>query len=479
MEKINRINIMNSNLRRYIRIFTTLSGAIGLGLIIGVLCSVNSLHMNLLQFTVLLCMMFISLYLSIFRQNQLLPFIVLTWALSPEVRRIIDWLFRTYSEVSIISILPHCISLTLLIPIIKNIGLINKRVKVISIIMGVTLAYGFIIGFPRYGMSSLFELLNYAVPFLIFIYINVCNLDNDVRNRWLRSISFIGVLVSVYGIYQYLILPEWDQFWMLNAGMKSIGAPEPQNFRLFSTINSPGPTGAFLGIALAIMTVNAKWRAFGLIGMMLVGFALLLTLVRSGWIAYIVIILAYLFRSQLKNKMMLLAVLAVIGLAYQFLLPILPGASSITSRVSTLSSLEEDHSFNERISFASNILSSIKENPIGRGLGSTGISSKISNNSGVVTSFDNGFLNIFYTFGLPLGLALIATLCYLAVYFFKLSRIEKEYSSLSFAISVAILFLLTGSNIIPGIAGVLLWLIIGLTFISTTKHGETELRRAH
>ena len=52
---------------------------------------------------------------------------------------------------------------------------------------------------------------------------------------------------------------------------------------------------------------------------------------------------------------------------------------------------------------------------------------------------------------------------------FKLSRIEKEFSSLSFAIIVAILFLLTGSNIIPGIAGVLLWLIIGLTFISTTK----------
>ena len=119
MEKVNRINTMNSSFRNIIPISLTLSGAIILGLIIGVLCSVSSLHMNLLQFTILLFMILISLYLSIYRQNQLLPFIVLVWALSPEVRRIIDWLFSTYSEVSIISILPHCVSLTLLIPIIK------------------------------------------------------------------------------------------------------------------------------------------------------------------------------------------------------------------------------------------------------------------------------------------------------------------------------------------------------------------------
>ncbi|OAB46225.1 O-antigen ligase family protein [Paenibacillus glacialis] len=474
MEEIDGRHALKFGVRKYISILITLTVAIILGLVVGIVSTVSSLHMELVQFTILLNCMFIAFYINIYKENILLPYVILIWALSPEIRRVVDWLFHTYSEVSIISVIPYCVSLILLVPILRNKSLLNRRIKFIAIIMGVTLTYGFCIGFLKYGMASVFDFLNYAVPFLVLIYVNVCGLNIDVRNRWLKNFSYLGVFVAAYGIYQYLVLPQWDEFWMINADMNSIGTPEPLNFRLFSTINSPGPTGLFLAFSLAIMIVQKKWRAFGLVGMMIVAFALLLTLVRSGWIAFIVLILAYLIRSQLKNKIMLIALLAVIGLAYQFILPMLPGASSITSRIETLNSLEGDHSFNERLSFSTNILSDIIRNPIGKGLGSTGLGTKISNNSSDFVTFDNGYLNIFYTFGLPLGLALIATLFYLAIYFYKSSGKEKVFFPISFAAIVASLFLLSGSNIIQGISGVIVWFIAALAFISPPQHEQNK-----
>jgi len=368
--------------------------------------------------------------------------------------------------------MPYCVSLALLLPIIKNIKLIDHRISLISKIMGVALIYGFCIGFLKYGLASVYDLLNYIVPFLVLIYVNVSHFDSDVRDKWLRGFSYLAVIVAAYGIYQYTVLPPWDKFWMVNADMNSIGLAEPQNFRIFSFLNSPGPAGVFLGAALAIMTVQKKWRAFGIIGIMIVAFALLLTLVRVGWIAYIIMVIAYFIRSHIKNKIQLLALAVILTLAYVFVLPILPGANIVASRINTFGSLEEDHSLNERLSFSSNILSEVLANPVGMGLGSSGQGVKLTQNADTLVAFDNGYLNLVYTFGLPLGLAITTTFGYLFVNLFKLSKREKVYSPISFAAISAILFLLFASNILRGLTGFILLFIISLAYIPKSSNRE-------
>ncbi|WP_052675993.1 O-antigen ligase family protein [Paenibacillus sp. IHBB 10380] len=472
MERIFGISTLRPGIRMFLYGLIKLAGVIALGSIVGVAGSIDSLHMKLLEFTFLLLSMLISLQIYAYRSNLLLPYSLLIWVVSPEIRRLMDWSFQLYSDTSIISLIPYCVSLTILLPIIKNIKLIDRRISFISKIMGVALLYGFCIGFLKYGLASVYDLLNYIVPFLVLIYVNVSCFDRDVRAKWLRSFSYLAVIIAAYGIYQYTVLPPWDKFWMVNAEMNSIGLPESQNFRVFSFLNSPGPAGVFFGLALAIMTVQKKWRGFGIIGMMIVAFALLLTLVRVGWIAYIIMVIAYFIRSHIRNKIQLLLLCVIILSAYIFILPILPGANNVTSRINTFGSLEEDHSFNERMSFSSNILSEVLANPVGRGLGSSGQGVKLTQNADTLAAFDNGYLNLFYTFGLPLGLAITISLGYLFVNLFKLSKTEKVYSPISFAAISAVLFLLFASNILRGLSGFILLFIISLAYIPKSSNGE-------
>jgi putative inorganic carbon (HCO3(-)) transporter len=472
VERIFGISTLRSRIRILLSGLTKLTGVIVLGSILGVAGSIGSLHMKLLEITFLLLSMFISLHIYAYRPNLLLPYSLLIWVVSPEIRRLMDWSFQSYSDTSIISLMPYCVSLALLLPIIKNIKLIDHRISLISKIMGVALIYGFCIGFLKYGLASVYDLLNYIVPFLVLIYVNVSHFDSDVRDKWLRGFSYLAVIVAAYGIYQYTVLPPWDKFWMVNADMNSIGLAEPQNFRIFSFLNSPGPAGVFLGAALAIMTVQKKWRAFGIIGIMIVAFALLLTLVRVGWIAYIIMVIAYFIRSHIKNKIQLLALAVILTLAYVFVLPILPGANIVASRINTFGSLEEDHSLNERLSFSSNILSEVLANPVGMGLGSSGQGVKLTQNADTLVAFDNGYLNLVYTFGLPLGLAITTTFGYLFVNLFKLSKREKVYSPISFAAISAILFLLFASNILRGLTGFILLFIISLAYIPKSSNRE-------
>lgn len=471
MERIFGLNA--SDLPAGLKRFVLLTGVIILGSLVGIAGATGSLHMRLLEFTLLLLSMMAALRIYFKRPHALVPYALLIWVVSPELRRLLDWSFRSYTDTSLISLIPYCVSLIMLIPIIQNIRRLDRRVGLLLKILGAALIYGFAVGFLKYGFSSVFDLLNYVVPFLVPAYVSVSRFDRDVRDQWLRSFGYLAVIVAAYGIYQYMVLPPWDQFWMISSEMKSIGPAEAQKFRVFSLLNSPGPAGVFLAVALAIMTVQKKWRAFGVAGLLIVAFALLLTLVRVGWIAYVVMIFAYFLRSQLKSKLQLLTLGIVIVLAYQFLLPVLPGASQVASRIDTFGSLEEDHSFNERLQFSTHIFSSVLANPVGMGLGSSGLGAKLTQNSDALTVFDNGYLNLFYTFGLPLGLGIIFLLGYLFVYLYKTSRMDRLYSPISLAAISAMLFLLFASNVLRGLSGFILMLVISIAFMpKASNRGE-------
>ncbi|WP_164775345.1 MULTISPECIES: O-antigen ligase family protein [Paenibacillus] len=445
-------------------------------LIIGYLAAVHDYYAGLWQLSIVMALTLIGWFIQQVKPVLYLPYLLAVWAIYPELRRLLDWSFGAYSETPILSTAPLFVSLVMLIPIVKNFRKLSKTVLRIETIALSVLLYGFLIGIIQYGgIAASFDLINYATPLLIIAYVNVSPFQSQTRDWLLKGFAYIAVLVALYGIYQYFLIPPWDKFWMIHSEMLSIGKPEPLKVRVFSTLNSPGPAGVFFGFALAVMTMNKKWRALGLIGMVIVAFGFLLTLVRSSWIALAAMILVYFLQAKSTHKFKLLTILVVLFLCYQFILPGLPGAETITNRFDTFGNLNEDVSYNDRLAFSTFILDSISVNPMGNGLGSTGLSAKLNENAMQV--FDNGFLNIFYTFGLPGGLAFLGFLIYLSILALKREKQSSQYYHLAFASMAGAAVLLMSNNFLPGSGGACLWFLVSMIFLRGEKEKYENLLR--
>ena len=190
---------------------------------------------------------------------------------------------------------------------------------------------------------------------------------------------------------------------MKGADMGSIGRPEPLEVRVFSTFASPGPAGMFLALALLPMMLDRRWRApLGWLGVLVAASGLLLTSVRTSWLMLLVAVLAFAALGEGRQRTRALLGVVIVVAAAVFIAPFLPGGEVLANRISTLTSVGGDQSFHERLAFSQHILAEVLNHPQGFGLGSSGIAMKAAGTaSGSDVMFDNGFLNLLYTFGVP------------------------------------------------------------------------------
>lgn len=90
-------------------------------------------------------------------------------------------------------------------------------------------------------------------------------------------------------------------------------------------------------------------------------------------------LLMYVGTSPSKGKWKTLIQLVFVAAALFWVVPKLPGAEGLVARVETLSSVQEDHSYNERLSLWQNMLPMVAANPVGQGIGSVGQGTKLGN----------------------------------------------------------------------------------------------------
>ena len=255
---------------------------------------------------------------------------------------------------------------------------------------------------------------------------------------------------------------------MTNSGMNSIGQPMPLKIRVFSTLNSPGPAANFLAFALVPMLFQRKWRGpFGFVGTLVVASALGITLVRSAWLMALVGVIVYILQAKKVNRRRALMWLAIAAVGVYFVLPHLPGADTIINRGQTFGNLAQDDSANARLKFTLSFFPELLHNPLGTGFGSTGVATKLSNGGelGQYGNFDNGVLDLFYTFGIPFGLFYFRSE-WLVLKDMIRARSTMFVSGAHKAIAVAMLIAmnleLLSYNNFPGIGGMLLWYIVSL-----------------
>lgn len=430
-------------------------------------------YIVLAQVILLISMAVLGMFLAYLRSGLFIIYLLALWGSMPGIRRVSDWILGEYQSISLLSIAPLLVTATIIFSFMhKKLTFSSEQKKIIYCFFGAFI-YAFAIGIVQHRGSAIYEMANYIIPFLLFIFsATLSKHETKCRDLWLSSLSNIAVFVSIYGWIQYFYLPEWDKFWMENVEMNSIGIAEPMSFRIFSTLNSPGPFALFLSIAIVPMIVEKKWRGiFGWVGVFVVLSALAISLVRSSWIFSFVAIMVYiLFSRSIWRKIKYIGLITIVAITLINIINLIPGTAEINERFSTLGNLEEDTSFNARLNFTIEMSKNILKNPLGNGFGSSGVSTKLGNDGslGENGNFDNGILNVFFTFGWAGGALFFTGLILLfQMLRRKLVKVPSQQSNyqLGIAMIIALLISLLGFNSIPGIGGFLIWFIISMSFM--------------
>jgi hypothetical protein len=299
-------------------------------------------------------------------------FVFWLWFLSPLVRRIADY-YGGWQDQSLILLTPYLVSALVLTRVIDwalHPHAPRPRVAGMSVLL--LAAAGVALGVP-FGVfksvnAAMVEMLNYFLPLLFGWYVATSgDHAQDIGRALSATFSRAAVVIGGYGVYQFTAAPPWDANWIINTEMTTVGAPEPFGIRVFSTMHSPGVLGFFLVFGLALWI--ARPVASGLPGAALSAATLVLSLVRSAWLAFaattILVVASLKPKQQVKAIVFATAMTLVTG---AFVLT--PEMSQIFgNRFSTMQRLDDDESAVSRWQGHVAMLDFIVREPLGLGVG--------------------------------------------------------------------------------------------------------------
>jgi hypothetical protein len=274
-----------------------------------------------------------------------------------------------------------------------------------------------------------------------------------------------GVLATAaYGLIQFVDPPAWDRVWVINSEMSSIGVPVPFLIRVFSTLNAPGPYAVFLIFGVLIgLPAPQRWKFLALaLGLT----ALLLTKTRSAWGAFLIGALVLQFRQPLRNLPRQWIALAVVLLLAAPAITHPRVLRAVSGRAASLSKIEEDRSYNDRLVITQFVVQRLKHNVVGEGLGQLGSAGKLQVSNGrkiSVTALDSGVLEIFSVMGWMGGTLFTFALFGVLIPIARERRkgrdpIANGAAAAAIAIMIAALF----GNVFNGVSGVMFWSAVGL-----------------
>src|ERR1700722_17606613 len=108
--------------------------------------------------------------LASMRSRWLLSYLMVTWAMGREVRRINDWMTGGFQSITLCSLIPMAATMALLIPILEAPLRASKRVRLGLNLVFFALVYGTLVGLVVNGISAVFEGTGRLLPFLFVPY---------------------------------------------------------------------------------------------------------------------------------------------------------------------------------------------------------------------------------------------------------------------------------------------------------------------
>lgn len=392
-----------------------------------------------------------------------LAFMWASWLFIPFVRRLLDWGVGN-TERDILSLAPFVLTALAGLLALRR-AVPAHRGLVIPALAGLALLVGVPAGLAQPAALA-FALLSYgAVLLALFIgHADAREADDHPLGTLGRTLLATMPVIAIYGIGQYYLLRSipWDIYWVETSGIRSLLSPEPDYLRVFSTLNSPLPAAAVLGVALLVW-IAASWRglfpfANGILG----SIALALTYVRSVWLGIaaggLVYLLASRSRAALQKTLVTAAVaVAIFAVGWSF-----PTVQAVIRRALSLTTLETDVSAQDRFELIDKVAPAATslDTPLGHGLGQAGLASDLGGES-PLASADNGYLAILYQTG-PLGFALMMlVLGILVLLAIRGLRRGGRGTALELALLAYFLVLEFFNDTLYGVRGAMLWYAAG------------------
>lgn len=346
-------------------------------------------------------------YFFLTGSSFLIDYLVWVTVLNRGIRRYVDWLGGAFNPFSPISLTPLIISGFIFLMFVRNYRTLPPSLQRIFRLFGIALAIGFAVGFVRNQFAAVYALAEYVAPLSILGCAAIANGNERILDRWVKSVGWAAVAVSVYGWYQYYTIPAWDAFWVRAVGFEGyLGELKPTKMTVFSTMSERGVLAGFLTFAVIPMIVSRRWRnALGWISVVLILATILVTYVRTAVITVGLAAILFPVLNRGKNTVQILLLLCVAAVAGNFLLNRTPSSGAIGKRLSSIGSITSDGSFQGRIAIANYGIGALLKNPLGTGLGSTGLAGRVNTGEADAGSSigDNGYFEILFAFGLVGG----------------------------------------------------------------------------
>ena len=192
--------------------------------------------------------------------------------------------------------------------------------------------------------------------------------------------------------------------------------------------------------------------------------ALSLSLVRTSWLCLCVVVLIYLlFQTPakfLKNTVILL----LVACSCFGILTVSPFYSKISERLTSLANISSDVSFKARRSSYNSQTSYALNNMLGDGLGTTGLSVKLSIRKSLEMSIgqiDSGVLNTLNSLGWFGGSLYTLGLAMALVYAFPFSR-SRDIASALFAVGLVCTIQMIAYSANISVQGYLMWMPLAM-----------------
>ncbi|WP_026734490.1 hypothetical protein [Fischerella sp. PCC 9605] len=390
------------------------------------------------------------------------------WFLTPLISRLIDYR-STFDQSRFILVSQYLVTLITMHTVLKELPRSYRQGGLPFILALSGVLYGSLIGFIKTSpVTAVRGLFDWLTPISFAFYVFIKWRDYPQHRQNITRVFLWGVLVTgVYGVIQYLVAPEWDRFWLISTKLQSFGRPEPLGMRIWSTMASSGPFATMIMTGLLLLfnskdVLRIPASAAGYL-------ALLLTLVRTMWGAWLVGILTLLSSLKPHIQMRLIVTILVMAICVIPLATVEPFSEVIATRLETFSNLDEDSSAQARQGIYERGVNKALTNYLGNGIGNT----FIVNEKGVLEPIviDSGILDTFFTLGWFGAVFYLGGLILLLFQVFQYSELGIDpFMAAARAIGIACVVTLPIGSGMLGVSGMILWGFLAIVMAAHKYH---------
>ncbi|NJL09452.1 MAG: O-antigen ligase domain-containing protein [Calothrix sp. SM1_7_51] len=410
----------------------------------------------------------VGLFLYFRLSHPIYGFAFLDMVLISLLRRLIDFRYG-WEPQGIILTSSYLVSLITTISFIRYLPK-SLRMGGLPFVMAIfSVIYAFMVGLINFQPLLVARtMLDWFTPLVFGFHLFVNWRDYPEYRKTIQSVFVWCVLLTgIYGIYQYIVAPEWDRFWLISTKMNTFGKPEPFGIRVWSTMHSPGP---FAAVMMAGLILLFSSDSFIRIPASAAGYlAFLLSLARAAWGGWLVGLLSLLSNLKPRLQMRLMVTILVMTVCVVPLTTIEPFSDIIVKRFETFSNLEQDQSLKERSGNYEDKLNIALSTPLGNGIGGTWIIDSKGKLLPIV--LDSGILDTFFALGWFGAIPYLGGAMMLLYTLFQGSEGGHDsFASASRAIALAIFFQLIFSSLMLGLAGIIFWGFLGMAMAGKKYH---------